>query len=144
MRFTGPVICREPVQVNKRGRKNSLVVDMNMLIQAQSSILRTISRSEPGCVPDTTLYFFRKLFSPFWSSLKGWLTFQKAAILQGVYWWFAVLIAVLFYLLSCLDRVIYQCVTVLGFQSAQDLHILQFLSFFFLFFLNFICFFGWS
>lgn len=44
---------------------------------SQSSIrsCRTISRSDPGCVPDTTLYFLKTFFFfYFWSSLKGWLT----------------------------------------------------------------------
>lgn len=148
MRFTGPVICREPVQVNKRGKKTLFSCWYEHAnTNSQSSILRTVSRSKPGCVPETTLYFFWKLFFPLLVISQrvtySYSCFQKAAILQGVYWWFALLIAVLVYLLSCLDRVIYQCVTVLGFWSAQDLHILQFLTFF-IFFLNFICFFGWS
>lgn len=46
----------------------------------------------------------------------------------------AALIVVLFYLLSCLYQVIYQCIAVLGFQNPQDLHILRFLSSFFFFF----------
>lgn len=46
----------------------------------------------------------------------------------------AALIVVLFYLLSCLYQVIYQCIAVLGFQNPQDLHILRFLSSSFFFF----------
>lgn len=128
------------VDLKKKKKKEIFLIRFNVHVMRKQRLFSVAEQSAEAvrAVCQILRCTFWKLFFPSGHLSKGdllLLLFPDSWNSAGGLLMIAALIVVLFYLLSCLYQVIYQCIAVLGFQNPQDLHILRFLSSSFFFFL---------